>query len=365
VRVDALHGRDRVGHEVVEVQVEELGGVAALAGLDPALEPCRPELHLPAGHVGRIHAVLEDGAEARDQAAVGVEHPGRIPVGLHDAGVGVDVEEGVEMAHVDRVLEQPAPHRIGGADGLHQLAVTAVGGSQVGPLVPGRVGGHAGVHLEAVVGEVLGHQVAALLWPVGHHEVDGLEGGVGRVHGFDLGHRGPKVRVGVPLPARRTWLGALGQPVLQRLQLRVPSQQVVERRAAGANHAADHEGSPDLVLQQLRVLPPHRLGVQPLAEQIHDVGARGHAPVVVETRLFVVGAQQYPQPLEVGRIAEVVAALASAGLFVQGLFGCGEGRPGVAERSVGQGLASVIPAAGRSRYSRRRRRTRARRTADC
>ena len=124
----------------------------------------------------------------------------------------------------------------------------------------------------------------------------------------------------LPLGARRPRLGGAGEPVLQALQVGVAPHQVVQGGAARAHEAADHDGSFDLVLQDLGVFAPHLLGTQPLLKRLdHHVARRG-APVLVEAGLPVVGLEQHPHALEIGRIAEVVVAHRPTGFLVEDFF---------------------------------------------
>jgi hypothetical protein len=98
----------------------------------------------------------------------------------------------------------------------------------------------------------------------------------------------------------------------------------VQGGAARAHEAADHDGPFDLVLQDPGSIAPHLLGAQSLLERLDHHVARRRAPVLVEASLPVVGLEQDPHALEIGRIAEVVGAHRSTGFFVEDLFGFDE-----------------------------------------
>jgi len=247
-------------------------------------------------------------------------------VGLDDAGIGIDLEEGIEVAHVDGIFEEPGPGRIRRADQLQQIPMSPVGGQHVGLLVPGRIAGQVVVHLEAIVGELLDHQLTALLGKVGAHEMDGLEGGVGFVHRLDLGIRELESGMIVPLGARRSRLGTAAQPVFEGLQVGILSHQVMQRGAARADQAADHQGTLDAGLEDFGLGAQSLLGLQPADQDAQDHLPRHGAAVLVEARLFVVAAEQDAQTFEVALVAEVVAARDLRRLGVKPLLGVGEAR---------------------------------------
>ena len=170
--------------------------------------------------------------------------------------------------------------------------MTPVGGQHVGLLVPGRIRWHVVVDLEAVVGELLDHQLSAFLGEVRHHEMHGFERGIRIVHGADLRVGAPEVGMVLPFVSRRAGLGAAAQPILEGLQVGVLAHQVVERGAAGAGQSANHNGPFDGMLK------PFWNGPEPLLRaQAPDQNAQDHLPrhgvaVVVEPGLLVVAVQQ-------------------------------------------------------------------------
>ena len=249
-------------------------------------------------------------------------------MGLHDAGVGVDLEECVEIAHVNRVFEQPRPGRVARTNQPQQIAMSSVGGQHVGLLVPRRIRRHVVVDFEPVVGELLDHELPALLGEVGAHEMNRLEGGIGFVHGVDLGFGVLEIGMRLPRVPGRSRLGTAAQPIFEGLQVGILAHQVVERGAAGTDESADHDGPLDGALEDFG------LGAQLLLRaKSSDQNAQNHLPrhqpaVVVESGLSIVPIEENTKPFEVAGISEIVAARNAGGLFVESLFGIGEARLG-------------------------------------
>ena len=71
-----------------------------------------PEIDLASRDFARVDITFVEGAKAGDQAEIRRENREGIAMGLDDARIGVDLEESVEVAHVDGILEQPGSCRI-------------------------------------------------------------------------------------------------------------------------------------------------------------------------------------------------------------------------------------------------------------
>ena len=76
-----------------------------------------------AGNLGKLDPRLMNTPDLADEARVRGDDGARIAMRLHDAGIRIDVEEGGQLPQVDRVLEQPAPARIGRFDQLEDAPV--------------------------------------------------------------------------------------------------------------------------------------------------------------------------------------------------------------------------------------------------
>jgi hypothetical protein len=84
-------------------------------------------------------------------------------MGLDDQGVGVYVQQGVQVEQVIGILEEPAPLGLAMADQLGVAAVASIGRSHVAGRPPARIARDVGVGFPGDVREGLGHEVPALI----------------------------------------------------------------------------------------------------------------------------------------------------------------------------------------------------------
>ena len=211
---------------------------------------------------------------------------------LHDAGVGVDVEQRVQLAHVRGILQHPTPLGRGRADQLQHVAVAFVGGAHVLRLEVLRVARDRRVRVEGVIEERLEEQVPALLGTVRLEQVDGLETRIGLVDPLDRLHGRLEGGFLLPRRARGTRSRRGREPVLERLVRRILAQQEVQRRRARARQTQDEDRAADLVAQHGRIALPRRLARESRRQYAADLAEHHLAARLGEMRLLVVGAQQ-------------------------------------------------------------------------
>ncbi len=142
VGVTRLDGADRVGDEIVVVDVVELCRVASRPHGREAFEAVGPQLQLVApDHFAPERGRPASGGLLGEAADGGDSGPGRA-VRLDHECVRIDTEQGVQCEQVAGVLEHPAPAGVGQADQLQVAPVPAVGVRPVLAAQPRRVGRH-------------------------------------------------------------------------------------------------------------------------------------------------------------------------------------------------------------------------------
>ena len=171
--------------------------------------------------------------------------------------------------------------------------------------------------------------------------MDRPQRGVERVHGLDLGDGLLELRPVRPRLARRARLRMRREPVLEALDAAVLADQMMQRRAARADEAEDHDGTADVRREARAVLLQPALRTKPCRQQLHEVGASRGAARVVEARLLVVRAEHDAERLAIRGVAEVVEPGRARGLLVEGVLGIGEAlrhrRQAIAAKSMTTG----------------------------
>ena len=173
------------------------------------------------------------------QAGQRRDHRARVAVGPDDAGVGIGVEQRVEVPQVVRRLEDPALRRLARLQGLERQPVLGVGGRHVGLFEPAGVGRHVGLGLEGERAHVVHEQAHALLGDRRAERVHGLERRVQLHQPVELlGRLGDAWVLGRALERRRRdGVGRL--PLQQRPGHRVEAEQDRQQARPGAGQADD------------------------------------------------------------------------------------------------------------------------------
>ncbi len=283
-----------------------------------------PALHLFTGDEGEVDVALVHLANFRKEARVGGHDRSGISVGLHHAGVGIDGEERFQLPQVDGVFEQPAALGIRRSDQLDHLLVPDIGLRVRRAVVPLVVEGQRRRGLESVVGETLGEDVSALLWPVRLHLVHRHQVRGGVVQEVELAHGGGEIGVRLPLVARRARLRLGGEPVLELLQAGVLPHEVVQCRAAGADEAGDDDGPADLILENLGTVLQLLHGAQARRQDLGELPAVDLPAQWAQVGVLVEGGEQHLETFSVGRVSEVVEAGLLARVVVESVARGGE-----------------------------------------
>ena len=239
--VDRVDRADRIAHEVGVLHVDDrMLGVRGAERVDAPhrlLEHRHPVL----GDVGAVVGVAERSRQRADQAAHRCAQHDRVAVQQHEAGVGVDGGQRVEVERVVRALERPAAPD---AAALQHLQREAGG-------IRRRSAGRRPSSHSPYAGtlEIASHDRLLKSWLISVMHSVGPSGSswwIARMRGLicssmSLPKRAISIRGSVVQRLRRRRRNAVaGLPAQQRAVAGVLFEQVAEERRAGAEHA-DHD----------------------------------------------------------------------------------------------------------------------------
>ncbi len=308
VAIDALDRGDGIGEHVAEIEIEEAALGLLASHLEAVLHAGGPKPGLRARDLGAVHVAFVNRAPAGDETAKRRQHFGRVPMTLHEAGVGIGLEHDAEIPHVNGVLEHPALLGTRRADELQHALVLPIRGSHVAARIPLGVRRNRGVAVEGVVGERLRKEVTALVGAVGGHQMDRLQARVEPVGGRELAHGLLEARIGLPLGARRSRAGRGRDPVLEHLGARILAEQMVKRRRARTRQPEHEHGPADRLRFDARIGSERALGHQSVAKQRVELARHHHATEGCQVRFPIVCFAKHVEARAMRRIAEVVEA---------------------------------------------------------
>ena len=234
-------------------------------------------------------------------------------MGLHDAGVGIRLQERVEGKEVRGRLQDPSPRRRPPLQLLEEPTVKAVGRAQVLSLEPLLVRRHVVGRVEAGGEKGGAHDGDALERELRPEGMDRLELGGERIEPRELPSGTGDPRVGPVPPGLGRRRREHDLPCLGDATARVLGKKVVEERAPRARQPHDEERLRDFLRSDLRMPLAVLLETQAIREEADDVLPRRDAAHEREPGLGFESLQHHPEGLAKAVAAQVVQPRGAAG----------------------------------------------------